>query len=65
MRSKFGRPSILPVLSANRLPARELSCSLGAQHLAPSDALEQLQLHKGSQFDSEVVAAMHEVVLQR
>ena len=33
--------------------------------MAPSDALEQLQLHKGSQFDSEVVAAMHEVVLQR
>jgi HD-GYP domain-containing protein (c-di-GMP phosphodiesterase class II) len=33
--------------------------------MAPSDALEQLQLHKGSQFDAEVVAAMHEVVHQR
>jgi len=33
--------------------------------MAPSDALEQLHLHKGSQFDRDVVAAMHEVVHQR
>jgi HD-GYP domain-containing protein (c-di-GMP phosphodiesterase class II) len=33
--------------------------------MAPADALEQLQLHKGTQFDPEVVAAMHEVVHQR